>query len=189
MIEISRHTKETSIKVSLELYGEGKSRISTPAGFFNHMLETLAKHSGINLDIEAIGDIDVDMHHTIEAIGITLGEAFLKALKTNKNLRRFGFSVTPMDDALILSSVDLCNRIYLGIDISLSGSIGTFDCELVEEFFRALTANARFVLHIKQLSGFNRHHICEAIFKSVAHSLKMAVSSSDSTKSTKGILY
>ncbi len=186
-VNVKRSTKETTIEVTIDLEGKGNYSIETGIGFFNHMLESLSKHSGIDIQINAKGDLNVDFHHTVEDVGIVLGQAFKKALE-NKKINRYGYAIIPMDEALILSSVDVCNRAFLNYDCRLFGNIGNFDSELIEEFFKAFANNASLVLHIKQLYGSNKHHIAEAIFKSVAHSLKMALMPSKEVLSTKGTL-
>lgn len=186
-VNLKRITKETIINVTVDIQGTGESSIDTGIGFLNHMLEAFAKHSSIDMVIKAEGDIEVDFHHTTEDIGIVLGSAIRKSLE-KKNFARYGQSIIPMDEALILSSIDICNRSYLNFDCNLYGTIGNFDSELIEEFFRAFANNARVTLHIKQMYGSNKHHIAEAIFKSVAHSLKDAVRLTDKTLSTKGSL-
>ncbi len=186
-INLKRVTKETSIDVTLDLYGKGNYKIDTDIGFFNHMLGAFSKHSCIDLQIKAKGDLDVDFHHTVEDVGIVLGEAFKKALK-NKTIARYGYAAIPMDEALVLSSVDICNRAFLNYDCRLFGNIGKFDSELIEEFFKAFVNNASIILHIKQLYGTNKHHIAEAIFKSFAYSTKMAIKPSSEVMSTKGTL-
>ncbi len=184
MTKIERKTKETTCKVELNINGSAMYNIDTGIGFFNHMLETLSRHSNFDLTVKASGDTYVDYHHLVEDVGIVLGQAFFEETR-KANFQRFGFSVIPMDDALVLSSVDLANRIYLMYDCQTSGTILDFDVELIEEFWRAFVNNARIVLHIKQLAGFNKHHIIEAIFKSVAYSLKNACVSSNEILSTK----
>ncbi len=184
---LRRITKETTINITIDIDGAGYSTIDTGIGFFNHMLETLSKHSGIDMYIKAEGDIDVDYHHTVEDVGIVLGALIKKSLE-KRNFARYGYSIIPMDEALVLSSIDICNRCYLNYDCNITGSIGNFDSELIEEFFRAFANNAKMVLHIKQLYGANKHHIAEAIFKSVAYSLKDAVAETKETLSTKGTL-
>ncbi len=186
-VNLKRITKETVINITMDIDGIGDSDISTGIGFFNHMLEALAKHSGIDMYIKAEGDIDVDYHHTVEDVGIVLGALIKKSLE-NRNFHRYGYAVIPMDEALILSSIDICNRCYFNYDCDIVGKIGSFDSELIEEFFRAFANNAGMVLHIKQLSGANKHHIAEAIFKSVAYSLKEATQKTKNTPSTKGTL-
>ncbi len=184
---LKRITKETVISAKIDIDGIGDSDIETGIGFFNHMLESLSKHSGIDIYIKAEGDLDVDFHHTVEDVGIVLGALIKKSLE-NRKIKRYGYAIIPMDEALVLSSVDLCNRIYLNYDCSLSGNIKDFDSELIEEFFRAFVNNARIVLHIKQLAGSNKHHIAEAVFKSVAYGLKDALALTSETPTTKGSL-
>lgn len=184
MTKIERKTKETDIKLTLNINGAAHYNIDTSIGFFNHMLETFSRHSGFDLDIKATGDIDVDYHHLVEDVGIVLGQAFFEETR-QATFKRFGYSIIPMDEALVLCSVDLANRVYLAYDCSISGTIIDFDVELIEEFWRAFVSNARIVLHIKQLAGFNKHHIIEASFKSVAYSLKDACRPSSEILSTK----
>lgn len=184
---IERKTKETHIVLDLKINATGKYNINTPISFLNHMLETFSRHSGFDLNITATGDIDVDYHHLVEDIGIVLGRAFFEQIKEGK-FKRFGHSIIPMDDALILSSVDLANRVYLNFDCVINGTILNFDVELIEEFFRAFVSNAHIVLHIKKLSGCNKHHIVEAIFKSVAYTLKDACQLTQEIISTKLML-
>ncbi len=186
-INLKRVTKETVISATMNIDGEGVSQVDTGIGFFDHMLEALSKHSGIDLIVKAEGDTHVDFHHTVEDVGIVLGNLIRKSLE-NRNFNRYGYAVIPMDEALVLSSIDICNRCFFNYDCNLTGSIGSFDAELIEEFFRAFANNARMVLHIKQLYGSNRHHIAEAIFKSVAYALKEAVKPAKRTPTTKGSL-
>ncbi len=184
---LKRITKETVINITIDIDGTGDNDIDTGIGFFNHMLEALSKHSGIDMYIKAEGDVDVDYHHTVEDVGIVLGTLIKNALK-KRGFNRYGYAVIPMDEALVLSSIDICNRCFLNFDCQLIGNIGNFDTELIEEFFRALSSNLRAVLHIKQLYGTNKHHIAEAIFKSAAYSLKSAVAQNKEVPSTKGML-
>jgi len=186
-INMKRTTKETSIDISIDIEGRGNYAIDTGIGFFNHMLESLSKHSGIDLVIKAKGDLEVDFHHTVEDVGILLGKAFKKSVEDRK-IARYGYAIIPMDEALVLASVDICNRALLNYDCRLTGKVGNFDTELIEEFFRAFVNNASLVLHIKQLYGTNKHHIAEAIFKSIAHSLKAAIQPAEGILSTKGTL-
>jgi len=174
--EIYRKTKETEIKVFLNLDGEGDYKINTDVGFFNHMLETFCKHSIFDLIIEAKGDIEVDYHHLVEDVGICLGEAFSKALKNKEKIKRFGWAVIPMDEALSLVAVDICNRPLLVWDVKLKNEkIGNFDAALIKEFFKAFADNAKITLHIKLLTGSNAHHTIESIFKSFSKALSYAV--------------
>ncbi len=186
-VNLKRVTKETVINITMDIDGAGMSDINTGIGFFDHMLEALSKHSGIDLFISAEGDTHVDFHHTVEDVGIVLGNLIRKSLES-RNFARYGYAVIPMDEALVLSSVDICNRCFFNYDCNLTGAIGNFDTELIEEFFRAFANNARMVLHIKQLYGANKHHIAEAIFKSVAYSLKSAVKPTKEVPTTKGSL-
>ncbi len=186
-VNLKRITKETVVNATIDIDGMGDSNIETGIGFFNHMLESLSKHSGIDMYIKAEGDLNVDFHHTVEDVGIVFG-ALIKKSVENRKIQRYGYATIAMDEALVLSSIDICNRIYLNYDCNISGNIGNFDSELIEEFFRAFVNNARIVLHLKQLDGSNKHHIAEAIFKSVAYSLKTALKESEETPTTKGSL-
>ena len=188
-----RQTAETKIKLELELDGRGISTINTGCGFLDHMLTLFAKHGRFDLNLECKGDIEVDYHHTVEDVGITLGQAFKEALGDKRGIFRYGYMILPMDEALILSAVDFSGRCYLGFDLELpSPRVGDFDTELVEEFWMGFTRNAECTLHINQLAGVNTHHIIEGTFKSVARSLRQAVNIDDEAKdeipSTKGVL-
>lgn len=191
--EINRKTAETDISLKINLDGIGKSEINTGCGFLDHMLTLFAKHGRFDIILNCDGDTYVDDHHTVEDIGIALGEAFYKALGDKKGIIRYGNMILPMDESLILTAVDLSGRSHLeyGLDIP-SRKVGTFDTELVEEFFLGFVRNAKCTLHIKQLSGSNSHHIIEGTFKSVARSLKTAVAIdsdfADEIPSTKGVL-
>ena len=191
--KIDRQTAETNIALALNLDGSGKSEIQTGCGFLDHMLTLFAKHGRFDLSICCKGDTYVDDHHTVEDIGICLGQAFSNALSDKKGIRRYGNMVLPMDEALILSAVDLSGRGYLGLALQIpTEKVGTFDTELVEEFWLAFIRNTQCTLHIRQLAGSNSHHIIEGAFKSVARSLKEAVSIDDAfadeIPSTKGVL-
>lgn len=191
--EITRNTKETKIQLKLNLDGSGVSNIDTGCGFLDHMLTLFASHGRFDLDVKCEGDTEVDYHHTVEDIGICLGEAFNEALGDKKGILRYGYMVLPMDEALILSAVDLSGRAYLGYGLMIpSKRVGTFDTELVEEFFYGFVRCAKCTLHISQLDGKNTHHIIEGTFKSVARSLRKAVCLSkkykDEIPSTKGVL-
>ena len=191
--KINRQTAETNIALTLNLDGSGKSEIQTGCGFLDHMLTLFAKHGRFDLTVTCKGDTHVDDHHTVEDIGICLGQAFFNALADKKGIRRYGNMILPMDEALILSAVDLSGRGYLGLALQIpTEKVGTFDTELVEEFFLAFIRNAQCTLHIRQLAGSNSHHIIEGTFKSVARSLKEAVSIDDAfadeIPSTKGVL-
>jgi imidazoleglycerol-phosphate dehydratase len=191
--EIKRATAETDISLALNLDGTGKSEIETGCGFLDHMLTLFARHGRFDLNITCQGDTYVDDHHTVEDIGITLGKAFKEALGDKKGITRYGSTVLPMDESLILSAVDLSGRGYLGYALEIpTEKVGTFDTELVEEFWLGFIRNAECTLHIRQLAGSNSHHIIEGAFKSVARSLKTAVAIdaafADEIPSTKGVL-
>ena len=191
--EITRKTAETDIALKLNLDGTGESCIDTGCGFLNHMLTLFAKHGRFDIALSCKGDTDVDDHHTVEDIGIALGTAFFKALGDKKGIVRYGNMILPMDEALILSAVDLSGRSQLEYGLTIpTQKVGNFDTELVLEFWLGFVRNANCTLHIKQLSGTNSHHIIEGAFKSVARSLKQAtaidVSFADEIPSTKGVL-
>lgn len=189
--EITRKTAETDITLSLNLDGTGKSSIDTGCGFLNHMLTLFAAHGKFDLTVKCTGDTDVDDHHSVEDIGIVLGQAFQAALGDKRGITRYGSFLLPMDEALIQTAVDISGRSCLGWGLEIpTEKIGTFDTELVEEFFLAFTRNCPMSLHIRQLAGRNSHHIVEGTFKSVARSLKAAVAldGSNDIPSTKGVL-
>lgn len=191
--EMKRTTAETDIALSLNLDGRGDSNIDTGCGFLDHMLTLFAKHGRFDLNVFCKGDTNVDYHHTVEDIGITLGKAFNEALGDKKGIIRYGSVILPMDETLILSAVDISGRSFLGYDLKIpTEKVGDFDTELCEEFFLAFTRNFPISLHIRQLDGKNSHHIIEGTFKSVARSLKQAVSIdaeyADEIPSTKGVL-
>ena len=191
--EIKRTTAETDISLCLNLDGTGKSTIATGCGFLDHMLTLFARHGRFDLDVTCKGDTYVDDHHTVEDIGIALGQAFSMALGNKKGIVRYGDTVLPMDKTLILSAVDLSGRGYLGYGLEIpTEKVGTFDTELVEEFWLGFIRNADCTLHIRQLAGTNSHHIIEGTFKSVGRSLKAAVAIdpafADEIPSTKGVL-
>ncbi|MBQ1891981.1 MAG: imidazoleglycerol-phosphate dehydratase HisB [Firmicutes bacterium] len=191
--EIKRTTKETDISLKLELDGSGKSVIDSGVGFMDHMLTLFAKHGRFDLELSCRGDIEVDDHHSVEDIGICLGEAMLKALGDKKGIRRYGDCILPMDEALILSAVDISGRPLLSYDAKIRAKkVGTFDTELAEEFWAAFARAAKLTLHIRQISGRNSHHIIEGQFKSVARSMRQAVSLdpelAGEIPSTKGML-
>ena len=191
MSEITRKTAETDISLCLNVDGTGKSNIDTGCGFLNHMLTLFAAHGKFDLTVKCLGDTDVDDHHSVEDIGICLGDAFQEALGDKRGITRYGSFLLPMDEALILSAVDISGRSCLcyGLEIPTE-KIGTFDTELVEEFFLGFTRHCPMSLHLKQLAGKNAHHIVEGAFKSVARSLKEAVAldGSGEIPSTKGVL-
>ena len=189
--EITRNTAETKISLKLNLDGTGKSQIDTGVGFLDHMLTLFAAHGKFDLTVICNGDTEVDDHHSVEDIGICLGQAFSMALGDKRGITRYGSFLLPMDEALILSAVDISGRSCLsyGLDIPTE-KIGTFDTELVEEFFLGFTRNCPMSLHLRQLSGTNSHHIVEGAFKSVGRALKAAVAldGSNDIPSTKGVL-
>ena len=190
---IDRKTAETEITLTLNLDGSGQSDIDSGCGIMNHMLTLFASHGRFDLSVICKGDTDVDFHHSVEDIGICLGQAFLQALGDKKGIQRYGDMVLPMDESLILSSVDFSGRSFLGYGLRIpTEKVGDFDTELVEEFFQGFTRQAQCALHIRQLAGTNSHHIIEGAFKSVARSLRQAVSIDDRFESeipsTKGVL-
>ncbi len=190
--EVKRTTKETDIYMKLELDGEGKSSVDTGIGFFDHMLEGFAKHGFFDLDAAVKGDLDVDGHHTVEDAGIVLGNAIKEAVGDKSGIRRYGYFILPMDDALALCAVDLCGRPYLVFDCDFPNEmVGGFDTSLVREFFYAVSYSAQMNIHIKMLNGENSHHMIEAVFKAFAKALDMATSYDDRINgvlSTKGKL-
>ena len=190
--EIRRTTKETDIFVKLELDGAGKYDIDTGIGFFDHMLAGFAKHGFFDLDMKVKGDLEVDGHHTVEDAGIVLGNAIKEAVGGKEGIRRYGYFILPMDDALALCAVDLCGRPYLNFECPFPDAmVGDFDTSLVKEFFYAVSYSAGMNIHIKILSGENSHHMIEAVFKAFAKSLDMAVSFDTrvgGVLSTKGVL-
>ena len=191
--EIKRKTGETDITLSINLDGKGDSKIDTGCGFLNHMLTLFAKHGRFDLEVYCKGDVEVDYHHTTEDIGIALGQAFKIALGEKKGIIRYGNMILPMDEALILSAVDISGRGFFVRELDIKAEkVGDFDTELAEEFFQAFASNCGCTLHLKQLSGSNAHHIIEGAFKSVARSLKTAVAIDtafcDEIPSTKGVL-
>ncbi len=191
--EINRRTNETDIVLKLCLDGKGESKINSGCGFLDHMLTLLARHSRFDIELSCKGDTNVDFHHTVEDIGIALGTALKQALGDKKGITRYGNFILPMDEALILSAIDISGRGLLAYSLEIPAfKVGDFDTELTEEFFQAFTRCAGITLHIKQLAGTNSHHIIEGAFKSVARSLKSAASIeeafADEIPSTKGVL-
>ena len=175
--QIERKTQETDIKVSINLDGKGVSNVSTGIGFFDHMLQGFAKHGFFDIDVIVNGDINVDGHHTVEDTGIVLGSAILKAIGDKKGIKRYGSMILPMDEALVLSAVDLCGRPYFSMDAQFSAPmVGEFDTQLVREFFYAVSYSAAMNLHLKVLDGVNDHHKIEALFKAFAKALDEATS-------------
>ncbi len=191
--EIKRKTNETDIYAEINLDGRGEGKIHTGIGFLDHMLTLFARHGRFDLTVKCTGDLQVDGHHTVEDVGICLGKVFLQAVGEKRGICRYGFTVLPMDEALILTAVDLSGRAYLGYGLDIrAGKVGDFDTELAEEFFYAFVRSAECTLHVKQLSGSNAHHIIEGAFKSFARSLRSAVATEsgfeDEIPSTKGVL-
>jgi len=174
---VERVTEETRVRVQLNLDGKGDFEGKTGIGFFDHVLHLWARHSLFDLSLEAEGDLDVDAHHTVEDVGITIGHAFQKALGSKERVRRYGSICLPMDEALVLVAVDLSGRPFFAYDVKISAwMVGSFPVELVPEFFRAFANNARVTLHMRLLSGENAHHIIEALFKGCGRALQEAVS-------------
>ena len=191
--EISRKTAETDISLALNLDGNGTSLIDTGCGFLDHMLTLFARHGRFDLNVTCKGDTWVDDHHTVEDVGIVLGQAFAEALGNKRGICRYGDTVLPMDESLILSAVDLSGRAFLGYALDIpTQKVGTFDTELCEEFWLAFVRTSQSTLHIRQLAGKNSHHIIEGTFKSVARSLREAVAIdplfANDIPSTKGVL-
>lgn len=191
--EIKRKTAETDITLSLCIDGVGKSSVDTGCGFLDHMLTLFAKHARYDLNITCNGDTQVDYHHTVEDVAICLGKAFFEALGDKMGIVRYGERILPMDEALIMSAVDISGRDFLSYGLNIpSYRVGSFDTELCEEFWRAFTREARITLHVKQLDGTNSHHIIEGAFKSVARALSMATQIDErfanDLPSTKGVL-
>lgn len=190
---IRRTTAETDISLSLVLDGSGLSDINTGCGFLDHMLTLFARHGRFDLTVLCKGDVEVDDHHTVEDVGICLGQAFAEALGDKRGINRYGSIILPMDEALILAAVDLSGRSFLRYALSIpTEKVGNFDTELVEEFFLAFTRTAALTLHLKQFDGTNSHHIIEGTFKAVARALRQAVAidpdAADEIPSTKGVL-
>lgn len=174
--EITRTTSETAVSLAIDLDGTGVSSIATGIGFFDHMLDQLSRHSMIDITLSAKGDLQIDDHHTVEDCGIALGQALARALGEKRGIRRYGHFTLAMDDAQIACALDLSARPYLVWNLSFpSATIGSFDTELVREFFQALASHGGITLHLDQVHGLNSHHIAEAAFKAVARALRMAV--------------
>jgi imidazoleglycerol-phosphate dehydratase len=188
--ELRRETKETTVALALNVDGSGATSISTGIAFFDHMLEQLGKHAGFDLQIDAKGDLDVDLHHTVEDVGIVLGTALREALGDKRGVRRFANSLVPLDEALVQVALDLSGRPFLVYAVDpISEWIGTFDPQLAEEFWKGFVDGARVTLHLRSLSGKNGHHVIEASFKGVARALRDAVKiEGDDVPSTKGTL-
>jgi len=190
--QIKRETLETKIALTIDLDGRGTSNIQTGIGFFDHLLKSFAKHSFIDLNLNCEGDLEVDTHHTIEDVGITLGTAIKEALGDKKSIKRYGYFILPMDEALLLCSLDLSGRPYFNYDVELPAErVGSFECEMVKEFFYAISYSTGMNLHIKMLAGENTHHIIEGIFKAFGKALDEAIrydSRIENVLSTKGSL-
>ena len=188
--ELKRETKETTIALTLVVDGSGTTKVATGIPFFDHMLEQLGKHAGFDLRIDARGDLDVDLHHTVEDVGISLGQALTEALGDKRGVRRFANALVPLDEALVQVALDLSGRPFLVYDVDpVAEWIGTFDPQLAEEFWKGFVDGARVTLHIRSVTGKNGHHVIEASFKGVARSLRDAVRiEGDDVPSTKGTL-
>lgn len=190
--EIERNTKETKIKLSLNLDGEGQGTINTGIGFFNHMLELLKKHALIDLSVTCDGDLDVDYHHTVEDVGLVLGQALNKSLGERKGITRYGFASVPMDEALCETSIDLGGRPFLVFSSDKKHlMVRDFEVKLLEEFFRSVSVEGRLNIHMREIYGDETHHVCEGIFKSFARALRQAVANDPREKgvpSSKGVL-
>ena len=191
--EITRKTAETDIRLSLSLDGSGKSSVDTGCGFLDHMLTLFARHARFDLTVECVGDTDVDYHHTVEDVGIVLGSALKDALGDKKGIKRYGSTILPMDEALVLTAIDISGRAHLSYSLTgLAEKVGKFDTELSEEFFEAFVRSAGITLHVRKMDGRNTHHIIEGAFKSFARSLSEAVAIDERYKdeipSTKGVL-
>lgn len=190
--EIERNTKETKIRLSLDLAGKGEGAVSTGIGFFDHMLELFKKHSLADLDVAAEGDIDVDYHHTVEDVGLVLGKAIDKALGDRRGITRYGFASVPMDEALCEASIDLGGRPFLSMSSPMKhAKIRDFEVKLLEEFFRAVSVEGRMNIHLRQIEGDEAHHVCEAFFKAFARALRQAVAQDpreSGVPSSKGVI-
>ena len=193
MAQLERVTNETQITVELDLDGTGQSEVATGIGFFDHMLDQLARHALMDLKIKATGDLHIDDHHTVEDTGIALGQALARALGDKRGIRRYGSCHLPMDDALVRAALDLSGRPYLVWSVPFEApKIGSFDTELVREFFQAFSTHGGITLHVERLAGLNAHHVAEATFKSVARALRMGIEpdprAAGAVPSTKGSL-
>lgn len=191
--EISRKTNETDITLKLNIDGRGENKINTGCGFLDHMLTLFSRHARFDLEVKCVGDLEVDYHHTTEDIAIVLGDALKEALGDMKGIARYGSTILPMDESLIMTAADISGRSYLAYSLDIPAfKVGDFDTELVEEFFQGFVRHANLTLHINQLAGTNSHHIIEGAFKSFARTLKEAVKIDDEYKneipSTKGVL-
>ena len=190
--KISRDTRETKISLELDLDGSGEGTIDTGVGFFNHMLELFKKHALVDLTVKAVGDIDVDYHHTVEDVGLVLGKAINEALGDRKGIVRYGFASIPMDEALCETSLDLGGRPFLVMQCAMKHTfVRDFEVKLVEEFFRAVSVEARANIHLRQIYGDEAHHVCEGLFKSFARALRQAKAVDPNEKgvpSSKGVI-
>lgn len=191
--EINRKTKETDIFIKINLDGSGEAKLDTGIGFFNHMLEQIARHGLIDLEISCKGDLEVDFHHSVEDVGIALGSCFLEALGDKRGILRYGYAYTPLDEALSRVVIDFSGRASLNYFVNFpSEKIGEFDTELFSEFFQGFANNAKATLHLDNLRGKNSHHIIESVFKAFGRALRMAISIDERAKniipSTKGVL-
>ncbi|RXJ87064.1 imidazoleglycerol-phosphate dehydratase HisB [Arcobacter sp. CECT 8985] len=190
MVEVNRKTKETDIRCKLDINGSGSSKINTGIGFFDHMLEALSKHSGIDIELSCKGDLHIDFHHSVEDCGIVLGKALKESIFPIQAVERYGNATVVMDEAAVTCALDLSNRPFLVYEIDINEKVGQFDVELAEEFFNAFVMNAGLTCHIIYERGKNKHHILEAAFKSVAVALRRAMAKNEKLgiPSTKGIL-
>ena len=190
--EIERNTKETKISLALDLDGSGSGEIDTGIGFFNHMLELFKKHALVDLTVKATGDLDVDYHHTVEDVGLVLGQALNKALGERRGITRYGFASVPMDEALCETSIDLGGRPFLVFTSAKKHlMVRDFEVKLLEEFFRAVSVEGRLNIHLREIYGDETHHVCEGLFKSFARALRQAVSADPretGVPSSKGVL-
>ena len=190
--EIERNTKETKVSLALNLDGSGAGEIDTGIGFFNHMLELLKKHALVDLTVKAVGDIDVDYHHTVEDVGLVLGQALNKALGDRRGITRYGFASVPMDEALCETSIDLGGRPFLVFSSAKKHlMVRDFEVKLLEEFFRAVSVEGRLNIHLREIYGDEAHHVCEGLFKSFARALRQAVAADPretGVPSSKGVL-
>ena len=192
-VEAERITNETDIRLKLSVDGQGAYSVDTGCGFLNHMLELFTRHGGFNLELSCRGDVEVDDHHTVEDVGIALGQAFVKALGDKRGITRYGSMLLPMDEALVLCALDISGRAFLNYQVSLpTEKIGTFDTQLVEEFFAAFSRSLGLTLHLNKMAGTNSHHIAEACFKGFGRALAQACAIDEKRKfdipSTKGVL-
>lgn len=193
LADLSRKTSETDITIRLDLDGTGKTDISTGIGFLDHMLTALGRHALFDLTVKAVGDLHIDAHHTVEDVGILLGQALALTLGDKRGIQRFGHAVAPMDEALVEAALDLSGRAFIVWNVTFERPmLGTMDTQMIEEFFRAFAGNGFFNLHVNQRAGHNAHHVAEACFKSVARALRIAVAieprAAGDIPSTKGVI-